>query len=230
MRLAELSERSGVSTATIKYYLREGLLPPGRRVSATQAEYDEEHLRRLRLVRALIQVGRVQVAAAREVLAAVDDEEQEHNNRLGAAVWALPHGPEPDESAPETAAARREAGRLLEAMGWTFARGLGDESPAFRMLVAAVAGLARLGYPYDVAHLTPYARAAQGLAGPELSLIASYESPAEQVEAVVALTVLFEPVLLALRRLAEAEESARRFPGPTTEAVRRAVADAEAGE
>ncbi|SHN28056.1 MerR family transcriptional regulator [Streptomyces noursei] len=29
MRLAELSQRSGVSTATIKYYLREGLLQPG---------------------------------------------------------------------------------------------------------------------------------------------------------------------------------------------------------
>lgn len=28
MRLSELSERSGVKTATIKYYLREGLLPP----------------------------------------------------------------------------------------------------------------------------------------------------------------------------------------------------------
>nr|MDT0525976.1 MerR family DNA-binding transcriptional regulator [Streptomyces sp. DSM 41633] len=38
MRLAELSERSGVPTATIKYYLREGLLPAGRRISATQAE------------------------------------------------------------------------------------------------------------------------------------------------------------------------------------------------
>ena len=35
MRLAELSERSGVPTATIKYYLREGLLPPGRQVNAT---------------------------------------------------------------------------------------------------------------------------------------------------------------------------------------------------
>lgn len=31
MRLADLSKRSGVSTATIKYYLREGLLPPGGR-------------------------------------------------------------------------------------------------------------------------------------------------------------------------------------------------------
>lgn len=46
MRLAELSERSGVSTATIKYYLREGLLTSGRQVNATTADYDESHLRR----------------------------------------------------------------------------------------------------------------------------------------------------------------------------------------
>lgn len=44
MRLAELSRRSGVSTATIKYYLREGLLPPGRQVNPTTAEYDDGHL------------------------------------------------------------------------------------------------------------------------------------------------------------------------------------------
>ena len=100
MRLAELSERSGVSTATIKYYLRERLLPPGRRITATQAEYDEEHLRRLRLVRALIQVGRIPVATAREVLAAVEDDSRDQLSRLGAAVEALPHGPEPDESDP----------------------------------------------------------------------------------------------------------------------------------
>ncbi|GMA88788.1 hypothetical protein GCM10025868_40380 [Angustibacter aerolatus] len=43
--------------ATVKYYLREGLLPPGTPTSRTQAQYDEEHVRRLRLVRALLDVG-----------------------------------------------------------------------------------------------------------------------------------------------------------------------------
>ena len=57
MRVAELSRRSGVSVASIKYYLREGLLPPGELTSPNQAHYDEEHLRRLRLVRALLDVG-----------------------------------------------------------------------------------------------------------------------------------------------------------------------------
>ena len=97
MRLAELSERSGVSTATIKYYLREGLLAPGRQINARTAEYDGEHLRRLRLVRAMIQVGGVPVAKVREVLGHVDDDSLGRAIRLGAALWALPQVPEPDE-------------------------------------------------------------------------------------------------------------------------------------
>jgi DNA-binding transcriptional MerR regulator len=96
MRLAELSERSGVATATIKYYLREGLLAPGRQINATTGEYDEEHLRRLRLVRALIQVGRLPVATVREVLGHVDDDSLGRTIRMGAALWALPQVPEPD--------------------------------------------------------------------------------------------------------------------------------------
>ncbi|MFD7440590.1 MerR family transcriptional regulator [Streptomyces sp. NPDC059909] len=211
MRLAELSERSGVPTATIKYYLRERLLAPGRRISATHAEYGEEHLRRLRLVRALIQVGGIPVAAARDVLAAVDDDSLDHHMRLGAAVWAIPHGPDPDEDDPVTEAARRTADALLEQLDWGFGRELGAQSPPYRMLVAAIATMDGLGYPCDVAHLLPYARSAAELAVTDLDLVERYEQEEEQVEAAVALTVLYEPVLLSLRRLAQAEESHRRF-------------------
>ncbi|MEU2431265.1 MerR family transcriptional regulator [Streptomyces sp. NPDC007861] len=211
MRLAELSERSGVPTATIKYYLREQLLPPGRRVSATQAEYDEEHLRRLRLVRALIQVGRIPVAVARDVLAAVADDSLDHHMRLGAAVWSIPHGPEPDEKDPATDRARRTAQALLERLDWSFGRQTGADSPAYRMLVAGIATMSRLGYPCDVEQLLPYARSAAELGIIDLDLVERYEDEEEQVEAAVALTVLYEPVLLGLRRLAQAEESYRRF-------------------
>lgn len=214
MKLAELSSRSGVSTATIKYYLREGLLQPGRRVTATQAEYDEEHLRRLRLVRALIQVGKVPVSSAREVLAALQDDTLDHNMRLGTAVWALPHGPAPDEEDPATEAARRRADALLERVGWSYGRTQGATSPAYTMLVTAIVTLERLGYPCGVEDLEPYARAMDQLGVTDLDLVERYSgSPDEQVEAAVALTVLYEPVLLSLRRLAEAEESRRRFGG-----------------
>ncbi|WP_371526965.1 MerR family transcriptional regulator [Streptomyces sp. NBC_01283] len=211
MRLAELSTRSGVSTATIKYYLREGLLPSGRRVSATQAEYDEKHLQRLRLVRALIQVGRVPIASAREVLTALEDDSLDHNSRLGTAVYALPHGPDPVEGDPATETAGRTVDALLERIGWQHGQSSGPRSPAYGMLVTAVATLARLGYPCTVDDLAPYAHSAGQLAVADLDLVERFESPDEQLEAAVALTVLYEPVLLSLRRLAQAEESNRRY-------------------
>ncbi|MFV5995348.1 MerR family transcriptional regulator [Streptomyces sp. NPDC056231] len=48
MRLSALSKQSDVSTATINYHLRDGLLTPGERIGAPQTEYDESHLRRPR--------------------------------------------------------------------------------------------------------------------------------------------------------------------------------------
>ncbi|MFE2442660.1 MerR family transcriptional regulator [Streptomyces melanosporofaciens] len=211
MRLAELSERSGVPTATIKYYLRERLLPPGERITATKSEYGEEHLRRLRLVRSLIQVGRMPVATAREVLEAAEDESLSQNARMGAAVWALPHGAEPDEDDPHAARAREQVDTVLRRMDWSHGQELGDTSPAYRMLVAAIASLDRLGYPHDTEHLLVHARLAGELAVADLDLVETYDTPPERIDAVVALTVLYEPVLLSLRRLAQTEESGRRF-------------------
>ncbi|MFJ7587703.1 MerR family transcriptional regulator [Streptomyces sp. NPDC097617] len=218
MRLAELSERSGVAIATIKYYLREGLLPPGHRVSATTADYDEGHLRRLRLVRAMIQVGRVPVATVREVLGHVDDESLGRTIRLGAALWALPREPEPADGQDEgegedeaAAAARAEVDLLLRTLGWSTAREVGELSPVHRSLVAAVASLMRLGYPWDAALLAPYAELMHQVAVRDLDFVETHPSEAEQVETAVAATILFRPVLNALHRLAQEEESARRY-------------------
>lgn len=211
MRLAELSERSGVSTATIKYYLREGLLQPGRRISATQAEYGEDHLRRLRLVRALIQIGGVSVADAREVIAAAEDDSLDHHLRLGAATRALPTAEKPAEDDPAVATACRSVEALLERLGWTCEPGVGLLNPAHRRLIDSVAALVRLGYPCDTEALLPYGRLAAQLAVTDLDLVEAQPTPSEQIEAAVALTVLYEPVLLSLRRMAHAEESARRF-------------------
>ena len=46
VQLKELSERAGVSTASIKYYLREGLVPAGEAVHATRAQYSDRHVSR----------------------------------------------------------------------------------------------------------------------------------------------------------------------------------------
>ena len=53
MKISELSRESGVPVPTIKFYIREGLLPPGRKTRPNQAEYGGRHLGRLALIRAL---------------------------------------------------------------------------------------------------------------------------------------------------------------------------------
>jgi DNA-binding transcriptional MerR regulator len=85
MWMAELAERSGLPVATIKYYLREGLLPPGKNTSATRASYGETHLRRLRLVRALTDVAGMRLDAVRAVLRAVDDKSLSWHEAVGSA-------------------------------------------------------------------------------------------------------------------------------------------------
>ena len=211
MRLAELSKHSGISTATIKYYLREGLLPPGRQINATTAEYDEEQLRRLRLVRAMIQVGRVPVATVREVLRHVDDDSLGRTIRLGAALWALPQIPEPDAEDEHVRAAQRETDELLRTLGWSNARLLTTISPAYRSLVVAVAALRRLGYDWDAELLVSYARLMHRAAVLDLDFVETRESEAERIETAVLGAILVEPMLQALHRLAQEEESARRY-------------------
>ncbi|MFH8338176.1 MerR family transcriptional regulator [Streptomyces sp. AM6-12] len=211
MRLAELSRRSGVSTATIKYYLREGLLPPGRQVNATTAEYDEGHLRRLRLVRAMMQVGRLPVAKVREVLGHVDDESLGSTIRLGAAPWALPQVPEPDEDDAWVRAARREVEALLGRLGWENAMRVSTISPAYRSLVVAVAAFRRLGYEWGAEQLAPYAELMYRTAVRDLDNLETLPPGAERVEFAVLGAILNEPALRALHRLAQEEETARRY-------------------
>src|SRR5690606_20422858 len=71
MRISELSVRTGVAVPTIKYYLRERLLPEGERTARTQAQYGEVHVQRLRVVRALVDAG-VSIAEVRRVVATLE--------------------------------------------------------------------------------------------------------------------------------------------------------------
>ncbi|MBA2505128.1 MAG: MerR family transcriptional regulator [Thermoleophilaceae bacterium] len=51
--MSELSEESGVSAATIKHYLREGLLPEPVRTSRNMAYYPPEFVERIKLIKQL---------------------------------------------------------------------------------------------------------------------------------------------------------------------------------
>jgi DNA-binding transcriptional MerR regulator len=53
LRMSELAEASGVSTGTIKHYLREGLLPEPVRTSRNMAYYPPDFVDRIRLIKRL---------------------------------------------------------------------------------------------------------------------------------------------------------------------------------
>jgi DNA-binding transcriptional MerR regulator len=207
MKVSELGAATGVSIATIKYYLREALLPPGRRTAANQAEYDDGHVRRLRLIHALTDIGRLPLATVREVLQAVDDPDLTIHQALGVALYALTPSPERDDD-PDVAEARVEVDRFLEDLGWSVA----PDAPGRGELAVALATLRRVGWPEaGTALFTRYARAVDRLAVREVDRAApSGASRAEIVERAVVGTVVFDAVVSALRRLAQERHSAER--------------------
>ncbi len=201
MQISELARRAGVPVATVKYYLREGLLPPGELTGATRARYGEEHLERLGLVRALLGPGGLSVARARAVLAAIDAPGTSVHAALGAAHRALPG------VGPEGATDLEQARAVLRRRGWRVA----EDSPALVALAGALDALRAAGAAPADDLLDRYAEAAGRIGEQDVAGVPT-ASVAEAVRFVVVNTVLLEPVLLALRRLAQEDASRRRFP------------------
>ena len=206
MRISELSRRSGVPVATIKYYLREGLLSQGAKTSPNQADYGDEHLHRLRLVRALVEVGDLPIATVRETVAAIEDESRNMHEVLGLAHGAL--GPKTDDDTSESIeTARDEIDAFLADLGWSIA----PSSPARRELAYALGTLKNLGWGVDARVFERYAVLADELAAWEFERTPLERDREETVEAVVVGTVVFEKALVALRRLAHESHSAQLF-------------------
>lgn len=200
MRISELSRASGVPVATIKYYLREGLLHDGRLTSATQAQYDETHVARLRLVRALIGVGDLSVATTKRVLAQLDQPQVSLHELLGQVHQQFESREEREEDV-DTA----KADEVIERMHWRVPR-----SEPVRRLAAALDALDAADFPLETDTVIRYAQAMQNLAEQEVESV-PVESDAAAVRHVLLGTILIEPLLLALRRLAQIDASARRL-------------------
>lgn len=208
MRISELSRTSGVSVPTLKYYLREGLLPPGAPTAVNQAEYSEGHLRRLRLIGILTDIGGLSLRAVGDVLDAIDDDSLTTHQMLGVAHHALgPRDTDDEEPTADVTAARADVDRFLRGRGWR----VSPQAPARRSLAQALVTLRRMGSDIDDAVLDRYADVADRLAAQELSRVTGSRSRIAAIESLVVGTVVFEAVLVALRRLAQEHHSARRL-------------------
>ncbi|MCO6011331.1 MerR family transcriptional regulator [Actinoallomurus purpureus] len=207
MKISELSDRSGLPVQTIKYYIREGLLPKGAATAATRAEYDGRHLDRLRLIRALREVGDLPIASVQQIVAAVDDEDIPLHQLLGTAQYALGPRAEPHREGPDWQAAREDVDAVVAELGWQVL----PDAPTRDLLAQAFVALRRLGLPIVLSDLRPYIQAAELVADHEVGRLLVGDDREKAVQTAVATNVLYERVLIALRRMAQESASARRF-------------------
>ena len=202
MKLSELCDKAGVPIATTKFYLRENLLPPGRRISATQAEYGAEHVERLALIRALVDGADVPLNGVRRVLDAIEHPPESRHNLLGEAQRAI-DGPTPEVEVGDIAL--QAASRL----GW--ARCSPD---GLAHLQAALDTAERAGFAVTEDRLVAYGAAMAPVAAADMDDLEA-DSEADTLSGalkhVAVGTVVTDPVLIALRRLAQGQESQRRY-------------------
>jgi DNA-binding transcriptional MerR regulator len=203
MRISELSQLSQVPVATIKFYIREGLLPAGQRTSKNQADYGPQHIERLGLIRALQEAAGLRIDTIARALRAADTTKEDF---VVAAIDALER-PALDQDID--AAAFREVERgLLEVSkrrGWKVS---GDDA-SMRDAVLAVVRIKRWFEPdADYTELEPYFDAVERIANHEIpDAWAPDMAPEAALRYAMLGTVLFEPFILALRRMAHVARS-----------------------
>lgn len=198
MKISELARSADVSIPTIKFYLRQGLVAPGRALSATRAEYDESHLERIRLIRALVDGAGLSIAAVSTITLALDHPPPSRHELYGIAQRTIPalHGGHPvDDTVRE----------LVAALGWD----VDDDAPALHALSGALDAAGSAGIHPSPEALERYARASRHVAEVDVDLVGGAPSAGEALTTVVVGTVMLDPVLSALRRLAQEDVSAR---------------------
>ncbi|MET0955136.1 MAG: MerR family transcriptional regulator [Cryobacterium sp.] len=184
-------ERSKVPTATIKFYIREGMLPPGETEGSRRASYGDDHLARLRLIRALHTVADLPLVRIKAVLGLLDHPDAESGNLLREAISAIGDPGIVDGTPTPHAAVAMPS----------FVPGYEAHEPAMSMLDEALVAIEDAGVVVTPARLELYSRAMFTIAEAEVAAIPL--DPKEAVKYTVLGTVVIEPLLIALRRLAQ---------------------------
>ncbi|UOZ09866.1 MerR family transcriptional regulator [Amycolatopsis sp. WQ 127309] len=196
--MAELSAGSGVPVATVKYYLREGLLPPGERTSPNQARYSATHVQRLRLIKALTEVGGLSLASVGTVLEAIDGDKTPHRT-MGVVQEELA-GPAPQVSDEAADWAWELLDGIVRRNGWGE---LKREHVAVENLVAALATAKELGHDKLAEHLEEYAHLAIRVAELDVDTVTGLTSYDKIIEAGLVVTVLGDRIFAGLRHLGQ---------------------------
>jgi len=85
LKISELAEGAGVPVATVRHYLREGLLPEGRKTSRNMAYYPPELIERIRLIKLLQEERFMPLRVIGELLESEDGDIARVRSRIEAA-------------------------------------------------------------------------------------------------------------------------------------------------
>lgn len=199
MQLKELSEATGTSPASIKFYLREGLLPPGETVHATRARYTETHVKRLELIRALRQIVGLNIGQIHGIVRLADDGAP--RLALLAHVQRVVLNLEPAEGAQVRTAA---ADAVVRMRSWPDARS--DAREALERHIALMEGL-RISLPLEL--LDQYSRAVDAIAGLDLELTTSEDDVNDVILTAAVGMHMHSQLMLKLLALAQASHAIR---------------------
>jgi DNA-binding transcriptional MerR regulator len=202
MQLKELSAATGVSAASIKFYLREGLLHRGDQIHPTRAEYGPKHAERLALISGLRSVVGLPIDQIRLLVGLIEDGSVPRLELLGrtqAMVLGAPAQAQPDHPLVTD---------LLEAYSWPDA-----PTEARALLNKTLSEMEAMGLAVSADVVLGYARAADQVAKQDLGSVLDEESRDRAVLAVAVGVRAYGRLLLSLVALAQASQSIRRLGG-----------------
>lgn len=207
MQMSMLAQRTTVPVATLKYYLREGLLHPGEALGATRAAYDETHVERVRLIRTLITVGGLSIDRVRLVVAALDRPPATRHELLATAHDVLRPLPRHTDRVDDTTNQDDLSARLVETLGWP----VDPHSSATQQLADVIQTARQGGWDCPDEMLVHWGALAREIAEADVSPELGTMPAAEALQHAIVGTVLTDPILIALRRVAQEAVSAERL-------------------
>jgi DNA-binding transcriptional MerR regulator len=204
VKLGELARESGATTATLKFWMREGVLPSGELRNQTTAVYGQRHLDRIALIQTLRTEFDAPIAGIRELTALIDRPDAVPLDIMEACqviATGLAVGEAHDEYAGII-------GELHDRVGW-----IRFDSLAAGALAHALAASARVGYPYRIEVLEEYARMLGPIAETDLGLIQPEGTLDVMARNLLVAAAAQNRVLVAMNQLAHTAAAVRRAVG-----------------
>ena len=82
MTISELSRVAEIPVSTVKYYIRQGLLPAAQKIRKTKALYTVNHLNRIKLIKRIQAKNQMTLAQIKEIIDVIDKENVENRSEI----------------------------------------------------------------------------------------------------------------------------------------------------